>query len=299
TGPVKIIDFGIAKMATSSSMTRTGLIMGTLRYMSPEQVRGRADERSDQFSLSAVFYEMLSFRPPYLGEDPIHLLEQLRTESPPKLTELDPLIPPELATVVERGMSKAPEERYADLRAMRSDLEQVQRRLHEESQRLRGELAALVAEVHEANTAVTSRLGGPAFEGPAAIADSPAQIGALNQRIKAARERLDALKECSRKLDAAAEVVARGKAAMEARRFDDAVRDLESVVEQIPQYAAVRLLLEQAQASQEIERRRTKSIELLDEAARALEAKDASRCLALVQSAADLPAPTDAEERIT
>src|SRR5713101_3407269 len=88
-GQAKILDFGIAQIASNEGgLTRTGLIMGTLRYISPEQVQGRADHRSDIFSIGAVFYEILSFRPPFTGEDPMHLLEQLRTEEPPALTEL-------------------------------------------------------------------------------------------------------------------------------------------------------------------------------------------------------------------
>src|SRR5713226_1552275 len=80
-GQAKILDFGIAQIATTEAgLTRTGLIMGTLRYISPEQVRGRADHRSDIFSVGAVFYEFLSFRPAFTGEDPMQLLEQLRAE---------------------------------------------------------------------------------------------------------------------------------------------------------------------------------------------------------------------------
>src|SRR5712692_11707921 len=69
-GQVKILDFGIAQIATTEAgLTRTGLIMGTLRYISPEQARGRADARSDMFSVGSVFYEFLGFRPPFTGDD--------------------------------------------------------------------------------------------------------------------------------------------------------------------------------------------------------------------------------------
>ena len=106
-GQIKILDFGIAQIATTErGLTRTGLIMGTLRYISPEQVRGRADYRSDIFSVGAVFYEVLALRPPFLGEDAMQLLEQLRTEDPTPLTEVDPDIPPELAAIVARAMRK-------------------------------------------------------------------------------------------------------------------------------------------------------------------------------------------------
>jgi len=129
-GQVKILDFGLALIANAEmDLTRTGLIMGTLRYLSPEQVRGRADHRSDIFSVGAVFYELLSLRPPFDGADPIQILDQLRSEDPLSMRELDPSLPSELAAIVERAMRKDPHERFPDLEQMRFQLEQVQRGL--------------------------------------------------------------------------------------------------------------------------------------------------------------------------
>jgi len=298
TGPAKIIDFGIAKMATSSSLTRTGLIMGTLRYMSPEQVRGRADKRSDQFSLSAVFYEMLSFRPPYIGEDPIQLLEQLRAETPPSLIDLDPSIPPQLAAIVERGMSKEPSERYADLRAMRDDLEVVQRRIHEESQRLRTRFAALMTEVQEADAAAAARLGGPVFDAPLSLSDTQPLIVALHDKIGVVEARLESLQEWTQKLNSAEGAVQKGRELVQAERFGDARVALEPVVAEIPQYVVARNLLQQAQTGEDLQRRQQRGRELLIEAQSALQAQDPGRCLALVQNAADLPAPRELDDQI-
>ena len=137
-GRVKILDFGIAQIAavaTQGDLTRTGMIMGTLRYMAPEQVRGRADHRSDIFSVAAVAYELLGGRPPFTGQDPLQILEQLRTEVPPPLAELEPSLPPELSTIVERGMQKDPENRFADLGQMAQQLELVRRKLAAEPKR--------------------------------------------------------------------------------------------------------------------------------------------------------------------
>ena len=134
TGQVKILDFGIAQIAgaaTQRDLTRTGMIMGTLRYMAPEQVRGQADRRSDIFSVAAVSYELFSGRPPFPGDDPLQVLEQLRTTTPPRLTELDPSLPSELADVVERGIQKEPGNRFADLGQMGRLLERIQRGLSE------------------------------------------------------------------------------------------------------------------------------------------------------------------------
>src|SRR5438105_2381961 len=88
------------------------------------------------FSIGSVFYELLTSRPPFLGEDAMQLLEQLRTEDPPSPSEIDPTIPPELTVIVQRAMRKNPAERYRDLEEMRAELELVHGRLIEERQRV-------------------------------------------------------------------------------------------------------------------------------------------------------------------
>src|SRR5262245_1629641 len=149
-GRVKILDFGIARLANAETgLTRAGLIMGSLRYISPEQVRGGADHRSDLFSVGAVFYELLTMRPAFGGEDPLQVLAQLQTEDPPAPDRLDPAIPPALSALVMRAMRKAPAERFPDLGDMRSQLEAVERQMAEEAARLRylpSEAAAARAE---------------------------------------------------------------------------------------------------------------------------------------------------------
>lgn len=129
-GRIKLLDFGIARIAAAAEqgLTRTGLLLGTLRYMSPEQARGRVDRRSDIFSVGAVAYELLGYRPPFAGEDPIEILEQIRSADPPPLTELDPAVPPDVAAIVARAMRKDPAERFQRLTEMRIELESARRR---------------------------------------------------------------------------------------------------------------------------------------------------------------------------
>jgi serine/threonine-protein kinase len=137
-GQVKILDFGIARLAaatTHGDLTR-GMMMGTPRYMAPEQVRGQADHRSDIFSVGAVAYELLSGRPPFTGEHPMEILEQLRTATPPRLSVLDPSLSPALADIVERAIQKEPEARFADLGEMGRAVEAVRRGLGEGTQRI-------------------------------------------------------------------------------------------------------------------------------------------------------------------
>jgi serine/threonine protein kinase len=137
-GLVKIVDFGIAKLSenrgsstpTAPSMRRTGAILGTARYMSPEQARGLAlDGRTDVFSLGTVLYEMLAARPAFNGDTDSDILAEILKTDPPRLDRVAPAAPPELARIVAKAMQKDREQRYAtaaemlaDLKALRDDL---------------------------------------------------------------------------------------------------------------------------------------------------------------------------------
>ena len=124
-GQVKIMDFGLAKMA-SSDMTRAGMIMGTPNYMSPEQVRGeKATSRSDVFSLGAVFYELLTNRKPFEADSLHAVLFQVMQHEPESLATIAPGVPPALRQVVERAMLKDPAGRYRDGADMREALRPV------------------------------------------------------------------------------------------------------------------------------------------------------------------------------
>ena len=121
-GQVKIMDFGLARLG-GSEMTRTGMVMGTPHYMSPEQVRGeRADTRSDVFALGCVAYELLTYRKPFDADSMHSVLFKVMQEEPPPLTDLAPDVPVVFAQVVERAMAKEAAHRFAEAGEFRGAL---------------------------------------------------------------------------------------------------------------------------------------------------------------------------------
>jgi serine/threonine-protein kinase len=125
TGRVKIMDFGLARMQTSE-MTRTGTVMGTPNYMSPEQVRGqRADARSDVFSLGAVFYELLTGKKAFQAESMHSILYKVLEGEPEPVLNAVPDLPGSLAMVIQKALEKAPERRFQDAGQLKAAVRQV------------------------------------------------------------------------------------------------------------------------------------------------------------------------------
>jgi serine/threonine protein kinase/WD40 repeat protein len=124
-GRLWIADFGLAQVRADSQLTATGDLLGTLRYMSPEQAqarRGIVDHRTDIYSLGATLYELLTLRPPIDGHDRPELLRKLADEDPTPPTKIDRLIPTDLETIVSKALAKSPGDRYATARDLADDL---------------------------------------------------------------------------------------------------------------------------------------------------------------------------------
>ncbi|WP_435008568.1 protein kinase domain-containing protein [Tundrisphaera lichenicola] len=125
TGHLWVADFGLARFGADSDLTRTGDLLGTLRYMSPEQVMARrvvVDHRTDIYSLGATLYEILARRPAFDGHDRQELLRRIAHEEPTPPRQLDPSIPRDLETIVLKAMAKEPEGRYATAQELADDL---------------------------------------------------------------------------------------------------------------------------------------------------------------------------------
>jgi eukaryotic-like serine/threonine-protein kinase len=125
TGEVKVMDFGIARSLADSgvTLTQTAAVVGTAQYISPEQARGeQADARSDLYATGCVLYEMLTGRPPFVGESLVSVAVSHVREMPTPPSALDPSIPNDLDAIVMKALAKDRLERYQSASEMRADL---------------------------------------------------------------------------------------------------------------------------------------------------------------------------------
>ncbi|MCR9292277.1 MAG: serine/threonine protein kinase, partial [bacterium] len=147
SGKVRVTDFGLAKFADSGdSLTRTGAVIGTPSYMSPEQASGHSNfvgPRSDIYGLGTVLYHLLTGRPPFVADSPMRMAMQILEHDPPPPRLLEPRIDRDLEMIVQRAIQKPPDLRYETADALADDLESF---LRDEPIRARsGKLGQVVA----------------------------------------------------------------------------------------------------------------------------------------------------------
>ncbi|HXV56395.1 MAG TPA: protein kinase [Gaiellaceae bacterium] len=125
TGTAKVTDFGIARsLDPEDELTATGTVLGTGHYLSPEQASGgRADERSDQYSLGVVLYELLTGEVPYTGETLMAVAVRHVRDPVPSVRARRPDVPPAVDALVARALAKSPQDRFADMESLCAELE--------------------------------------------------------------------------------------------------------------------------------------------------------------------------------
>jgi tetratricopeptide (TPR) repeat protein len=124
-GRLWVTDFGLAQVRGDDRLTCTGDVLGTLRYMSPEQALGRRvviDGRTDVYSLGVTLYELLTLRPAFDGKDRAEILRQIASDEPAPLRKLNSAVPLDLETIVQKAMAKEPSGRYATAKELADDL---------------------------------------------------------------------------------------------------------------------------------------------------------------------------------
>ncbi|MHB9752809.1 protein kinase domain-containing protein [Streptomyces sp. BYX5S] len=135
TGAVKVMDFGIARAlhGAQSTMTQTGMVMGTPQYLSPEQALGKAvDHRSDLYAVGCLLYELLALRPPFTGETPLSVVYQHVQDTPVVPSEVLDEVPPELNGLVMRSLAKDPDDRFQTAEEMRGLVQYALQMLYEQ-----------------------------------------------------------------------------------------------------------------------------------------------------------------------
>ncbi|QIJ63696.1 protein kinase [Streptomyces sp. JB150] len=134
-GAVKVMDFGIARAlhGASTTMTQTGMVMGTPQYLSPEQALGKAvDHRSDLYATGCLLYELLALRPPFVGETPLSVVYQHVQDIPTPPSEVSDGAPPELDGLVMRSLAKEPDDRFQTAEEMRGLVQYALQMLYEQ-----------------------------------------------------------------------------------------------------------------------------------------------------------------------
>lgn len=127
-GAVKVMDFGIARAMGDAgmTMTQTAAVIGTAQYLSPEQAKGeQVDARSDLYSTGCLIYELLTGRPPFIGDSPVAVAYQHVREQAQPPSYYDPEVPPVVDAIVMKALAKHPDERYQSADEMRADLERA------------------------------------------------------------------------------------------------------------------------------------------------------------------------------
>jgi hypothetical protein len=188
-GYIKLLDFGLAKVvsgrqesAATQFVTQPGVLVGTLRYMSPEQARGLAvDGRTDIFAIGVLIFEMITGTSAFQGETPGDRLAAVLTTDPPAPSAVVPGVPPLLDSVVRKALRKNRDERYASAKDLLVDLREIKASIesapvHPRTTRAAAGFAALIVGALLAAVVWPRSTSAPPHENPAADAPAPAAI---------------------------------------------------------------------------------------------------------------------------
>ena len=171
-GIVKLLDFGLAKLAETSAaksadvstkkLTNPGMVMGTVNYMSPEQAQGKSvDRRTDLWSLGICLYEMLAGKTPFAGKTINHTLVAIMENQPPPLTQITKSVPAEIGQITAKLLEKKPENRYLTANDLLSDLRRLQKLIESEPNKTEsGHFTTAKAELIPENTLILEETSG-------------------------------------------------------------------------------------------------------------------------------------------
>jgi len=243
-GKVKIMDFGIAR-PEASNLTRSGAVMGTPFYMSPEQIQGRkVDKRSDIFSFGVLLYEMLAERKPFTGDEVTAVMYQIVHEEPKQIDDVNIEHRDGLRQIVLKTLAKDPERRWQDLSEVAERLENVLRDLKsgekKQSQELRIKISKLVAEGRNLLQSNKLKKARETAERARLLNPASTDVARLTEEIKRAEDVEARRVFVEQRLEAA-------RKAFNARRYEQALELLRDILKVEPDHREAARLSKSAQ----------------------------------------------------
>ncbi len=239
-GEVKIVDFGLAKLSGGTQITRVGARMGTLPFMSPEQIRGLdLDHRTDIWSLAVLLFQALTGQLPFQREYEAAMLYAIVTDDPPLLTTVNPALPAELGEVITKALKKEPHQRYASVQTMVDDLEKIKAQVVQTKDLAVGRSGEAEALLREAR----DLLKHGRYQESLARAERVLKVAPADSRARELRD------ECTRKIEEAQQVtilLREGTALFDKGKFREARTVLEDVLAVQPAQPDATRILEQA-----------------------------------------------------
>jgi hypothetical protein len=235
-GKLWVTDFGLARFGTASDLTMTGDLVGTLRYMSPEQAlarHGLVDHRTDVYGLGATLYELLTGRPAVDGKDREEVLRKIAFDEPAAPRSVERAIPPDLETVVLKALAKEPGERYATAQDLADDLRRFLE--HKPVQARRPTLVQRVAKAIRRHQAVVVTAAVVSSVAALGLAASTALVWVARDREADARALAESNYERAEGQRVRAEEAVAGEAAQRRRadsNFRQAIEEITALLEQ-------------------------------------------------------------------
>ncbi len=216
-GTVKVVDFGIARL-TNTSSTSSGMLIGTIDYMSPEQIRGeKVDGRSDIWAVGVMTYEIMTHHKPFTGSNITAVMFGIVSQEPKPLRELRPDLPVELENVIKKMFRKDVNERYQSMDELLSDLEPLWRRMQQDN------VSQLVTEGE-------SLFQGGNYQRARELLKQVLVIDTSHSHAKTLLDKINAEIKRSEIVPKLKEMVATGQKLMEAGKLDEARAEVENAL---------------------------------------------------------------------
>ncbi len=239
-GKARILDFGLARLG-SSEMTRTGVLMGTPYYMSPEQVKGvrDLDGRTDLFSLGVILYELISYQRPFEADTPTSVCYKIVSEPHAPLSEILFHCPPDLVQIIDCALSKERERRFANCQEFAEALERFKLRLPGEGEALRPYLETLGSQLEKHRCELTklevSGLFDAGLFGVPALEGDPGDYGNLLLHGQELQQRLKLIVERRDKARLVLDLLRRARQELEESGWDASLKTVRQILQIHPE----------------------------------------------------------------